>query len=83
MSVFPYDRDTTVGGALIQSADHQPGVGTIPYLNAGNELDAVLSRAVAQGATVVLPRTALPPGMGFYAHILDPDGNKIGFHGAQ
>jgi len=39
-----------------------------------------LTRAVAQGGSVALPRTALPPGMGFFAHITDLDGNRVGLH---
>jgi uncharacterized protein len=27
------------------------------------------------------PKTALPPGMGFFAHIEDCEGNIVGLHG--
>jgi predicted enzyme related to lactoylglutathione lyase len=30
--------------------------------------------------SVALPRTARPPGMGFFAHITDLDGNRVGLH---
>jgi predicted enzyme related to lactoylglutathione lyase len=53
------------------------------YLNAGDTLYLVIQRALEGGAKLETPRTALPPGMGFFAHILDLDGNKIGLHGAQ
>lgn len=39
-----------------------------------------LARAVAAGGQVALPRQALPPGMGFFAHITDLDGNRVGLH---
>jgi len=42
-----------------------------------------LTRAVAQGGSVALPRTALPPGMGFFAHITDLDGNRVGLHALE
>ena len=42
--------------------------------------DAALERAVTQGGRVALPRQALPPGMGFFAHIHDLDGNRVGLH---
>jgi predicted enzyme related to lactoylglutathione lyase len=32
------------------------------------------------GGKISLPRTALPEGMGFYAHILDTEGNRVGLH---
>ena len=42
--------------------------------------NAALERAVAQGGQIALPRQALPPGMGFFAHIHDLDGNRVGLH---
>ncbi len=37
-------------------------------------------RVVAHGGKIALPRQALPPGMGFFAHIHDLDGNRVGLH---
>ncbi len=54
--------------------------GTLVYLDASPALDAALARVVAAGGQVVLPRQALPPGMGFFAHITDLDGNRVGLH---
>jgi predicted enzyme related to lactoylglutathione lyase len=54
--------------------------GTLVYLDASPSLDAALTRAVAAGGRVALPRQALPPGMGFFAHIVDLDGNRVGLH---
>ena len=39
-----------------------------------------MSRAIKAGGQIVLPRQALPPGMGFFAHITDLDGNRVGLH---
>lgn len=39
------------------------------------------SRLEAMGPSqAALPRQALPPGMGFFAHITDLDGNRVGLH---
>jgi uncharacterized protein len=82
IAVFPYDRDQATGGCLILTPEHQPALnGPILYLNAGKTLDEVLGRVAASGGKLLLPRTALPPGMGFYAHIIDSEGNRIGLHG--
>ena len=43
-------------------------------------LDAALARVQAAGGSVALPRQALPPGMGYFAHITDLDGNRVGLH---
>jgi predicted enzyme related to lactoylglutathione lyase len=50
------------------------------YLDASPSLDAALARAVKAGGKVALPRQALPPGLGFFAHITDLDGNRVGLH---
>jgi uncharacterized protein len=82
LAVFPYEPDAGVGGCLMAgpTALLPQGEGTLVYLDAGPALDAVLDRVWSAGGRVATPRTALPPGMGFFAHIVDPDGNRIGLH---
>lgn len=85
-AVFPYDPAADgVGGALMQgpTAPRQSEGGTLVYLDASPSLDAALERAVAQGGRVTVPRTALPPGLGFFAQIQDLDGNRVGLHAPQ
>jgi predicted enzyme related to lactoylglutathione lyase len=81
-AVFPYEREEGVGGALMAgpTAPALASGGTLVYLDASPSLDAALARAVKAGGKVALPRQALPPGMGFFAHITDLDGNRVGLH---
>lgn len=82
-AVFAYDPEADgTGGALMMgpTAPKVSSAGTLVYLDASPSLDAALERAVAKGGSVALPRTALPPGMGFFAHITDLDGNRVGLH---
>jgi uncharacterized protein len=82
-AVFAYDPQADgTGGALMMgpTAPKVSAAGTLVYLDASPSLDAALERAVAKGGSVALPRTALPPGMGFFAHITDLDGNRVGLH---
>lgn len=83
LAVFAYDpaRDG-VGGALVMgpTALAPFSGGTLVYLDASPSLDAALARATDAGGKVTLPRTALPPGMGYFAHITDLDGNRVGLH---
>ncbi len=82
-AVFAYDGAADgVGGALMMgpTAQQVSGSGTLVYLDASPSLDAALERVVAHGGKVALPRQALPPGMGFFAHIQDLDGNRVGLH---
>ncbi|MDD5031402.1 MAG: VOC family protein [Rhodoferax sp.] len=83
LAVFPYDPASDgVGGALLcASCALTPGSGgTLVYLDASPALDAALARVTSAGGQVALPRQALPPGMGFYTHITDLDGNRVGLH---
>ena len=76
--------DDGVGGCLQSgpNAAQPQAQGTLVYLAAGPSLDAVLKRATALGGSIATPRTALPPGMGFFAHIIDSEGNRVGLHAA-
>ena len=80
-AVFPYDGEG-IGGALMcgPSASAPSSDGTLVYLDCSPSLDAAMQRALAAGGLVALPRQALPPGMGFFAHIRDLDGNTVGLH---
>ena len=81
-AVFPYEAQEGVGGALMAgpTAPALASGGTLVYLDASPSLDAALARAVKAGGKVALPRQALPPGLGFFAHITDLDGNRVGLH---
>ena len=82
LAVFPYEGGQGVGGCLLAgpTAPAPRAEGTVVYLDVSPSLEAALVRAEAAGARVATPRTALPPGMGFFAHIVDTDGNRVGLH---
>ncbi len=81
LAIFPAQAEGAKGclqsGADTLQASTQ---GTLVYLDCSPSLDAALARAQALDAHVLKPKTALPPGMGFIAHIQDPDGNRVGLH---
>ena len=82
-AVFPYDGAADgVGGALMMgpTAPQVSGSGTLVYLDACLLYTSPAHETRAQGGRVALPRQALPPGMGFFAHIHDLDGNRVGLH---
>lgn len=80
-AVFPYEGEG-VGGCLMAgpTTPAPSATGTLVYLDASPSLDAALTRVTKAGGNVVLGRQALPPGMGFFAHITDLDGNRVGLH---
>jgi uncharacterized protein len=80
MAVFSYDQKG-VGGALMKAPEMTPHRdGAIVYLNAAPSIDATLARIADAGGSVALPKTALPEGMGFFAHMIDTEGNRVGIH---
>jgi predicted enzyme related to lactoylglutathione lyase len=76
--LFPYEAPG-IGGALIQDPKREPGVGARIYLDASDELDAVLSRAEAAKTKVILPKTSIGKN-GFIGILMDTEGNAVGFH---
>ena len=83
MAVFPYD-DNAVSGCVMAGAGFKPGAeGCLVYLSAKTDLDGPLSRVKAAGGKVATPKTALPPGMGFFAHFVDSEGNRVGLHSLE
>lgn len=84
LAIFPCDREHATGGCVVQGPGYAPSRdGAVLYVNAGESLDAALSRVPAAGGEITLPKTALPPGMGAYAHIIDSEGNRVGLHSAR
>ncbi|MEC7118799.1 MAG: VOC family protein [Pseudomonadota bacterium] len=81
MGIFPYQPEQGVGGALIAMPEIEPSTqGAILYLNAGHSLSTTLARLDETIGRIVWPATELPDNMGFFAHILDSEGNRIGLH---
>ena len=82
-AVFAYDMAAGgVGGALMMgpTAPALATGGTLVYLDASPSLNAALARTVAADGQIALSRQALPPCKGFFAHITDLDGNRVGLH---
>ena len=82
LAVFTYEQPG-VGGCLIAGDEYKPAASsTVVYLCV-DAVDGALERARNAGGKVALPKTALPEGMGFYAHIIDSEGNRVGVHALQ
>lgn len=82
MALFSSEGDHAVQGCVNVGAEGvaPSRAGTRVYLDAGASIDAALSRVAGAGGRVHTPKTALPPGMGFFAHIEDTEGNIVGLH---
>jgi predicted enzyme related to lactoylglutathione lyase len=77
-ALFPHE-EPGVSAALVQDPKRTVGGGTLVYLNADGQLDAILARAERARMSVLLPKTAVGP-EGFIALLRDTEGNQIGFN---
>ena len=85
MIMLPCDQDPgVVGGALVENADMSPsGNGSIVYLEAEPDLSTILDRIIALGNDVPVPKTQIDEDMGYFAHFIDSEGNRVGLFSKQ
>jgi len=82
-AMFPVDmQQGETGGAISEGEGLAPSAtGTLVYLNAQPDLQAVLDRVEAAGGKIVRPKTKVQmEDGGYYAVIADSEGNKVGLH---
>ena len=85
MAIFPATESGNlandgVPGALVLDPRRQPSAhGSLVYLNALPDLDAVLARVPMAGGRVIMSKTDIGP-PGFIAIIEDTEGNVVGLH---
>ena len=80
MGLFPGDGET-VSVALINSSQYKTSMdGSVVYFNAGDDLQIVLDKIKANGGKIIVPKTDIGSGIGFYAMFMDTEGNKLGLH---
>jgi len=81
LAIFPRSASDSITGALIETGENAPSTdGTVVYLNCDGDLDGVLKRAQAFGATILKEVAQLPGNMGWIAQFRDLDGNRVGLH---
>ena len=81
MGLFPHDDKSLVSGAIIFGKNFKPSRnGSIVYLNGGDNLATVLSKIDDAGGNVLIPKTHLGDEIGYIAHFIDSEGNRVGIH---
>lgn len=79
MSFFPADRG--VGGALVAGPGCTPNsTGPLIYLNAGDDMDSILSRVDGAGGRVIMNRSMISESAGSFALFIDSEGNRLALH---
>lgn len=80
MGLFPYEGQDTVG-IIAQGEGYVPSSSGITlYLNAGDDLQVVLSKVEENGGKVFVPKTPHADGNGFFALFIDTEGNRLGLN---
>ena len=80
MAIFPMEGEG-VGGSLCQHAEYKPSLeGSLIYLNANPDLSVPLSKVVAAGGKVLMPKKQISPEIGFMALFIDSEGNRVALH---
>lgn len=77
-ALFP-NRGVT--GTLLKGDSFTPGKdGSVVYFDGGENLDPMLRRAEQAGGKVLLPKTEIDGGRGYFAYFEDSEGNRVGIH---
>jgi uncharacterized protein len=80
MAFFPASEGT-VNGAICYGEGYIPsGAGALLYLNANPDLNIVLDKVTASGGKIIVPKTLIGEGLGYYAFIVDTEGNRLALH---
>ena len=80
MGLFPNEGED-IFVQIIHGAEYKPSAnGVVVYLNCGADLQQVATKVAANGGRIIIPKTEIGPGMGFYAMFTDTEGNKLGLH---
>ena len=80
MGFLPHEREKGVGGAIVHGEGTPSKDGVQIYLNGGADLQVVLDRVPGAGGDVVVPKTEIGQGFGYFAFFIDTEGNRIGLH---
>lgn len=80
MAFFPA-VEGKISGAICFGEGYIPsGAGSLLYLNANPDVNLVLDRATAAGGRIIVPKTLIGEETGYYAFIVDTEGNRIALH---
>ena len=79
VAVFPH-ADEGVGGALSLDGRKPSAEGSLVYLQVDGPIQEALDRVPGAGGEVALERTEIGGDYGYYAYILDTEGNKVGLY---
>ncbi len=83
MAFFP-SSDGKISGAICYGEGYIPsGAGALLYLNANPDVNLILDKTVQAGGKIIVPKTLIAADAGYYAFIVDTEGNRIALHSSR
>ncbi|UII26016.1 VOC family protein [Fulvivirga maritima] len=80
MGLFPSEGQA-VSGVITQGEGYEPSSkGVLVYFNGGEDLNVVLRKVEKAGGEVLMPKTLIDEENGYFALIMDCEGNMVGVH---
>ena len=81
MGFFSHEQGVGIGGSICRGEGYEPSKkGSLVYLNGGEDLSVVLNRVEAAGGTIQMPKTQITPDIGYFAILIDTEGNRVALH---
>jgi uncharacterized protein len=80
LAIFPANAGETTGAIMAREGVSPGATGTTIYLKAGDNLAVALARVESAGGKVVFPKTFIKEGFGYFAIMIDSEGNAVGLH---
>ncbi|MEE9270613.1 MAG: VOC family protein [Candidatus Krumholzibacteria bacterium] len=81
MGFFPQEQGVGVGGSICKGEGYEPSAkGALVYLNGGEDLTEVLDRVEGAGGKIAVPKTQITPEIGYFAILVDTEGNRVALH---
>jgi uncharacterized protein len=80
LAIFPANPGETTGAIMARNGVTPATGGTTIYLKAGADLSVALKRVDAAGGKILHPKTFIKEGFGYFAIMLDTEGNSVGLH---
>lgn len=78
------DSENNNVGHLFQLKNFKPSSdGTIVYFELAKDLNETVSKIERAGGKIVMPKTLIGPGRGYWALFLDTEGNKLALHSSE
>ena len=84
MAFFPMKTQEGVGGALVYGEGYKPTKeGVQVYFACGENLQVPLDKVKAAGGVVIIPKTLIREDIGYFAKIMDSEGNIVNLHSTK